>query len=116
MRIVSLEEFRKLPNGTIFSKYEPCYFSGMEIKYDNCGERDFISVGLSQPFLRGQNRDGDDIAIIELSQEAGSSFDLDFEIAGRDGCFEDEQLFAIWETNDLIALRKKIDAAITLAP
>lgn len=43
MRIVGLKEFLTLPVGTVYAKYQPCITEGLEIKGDNCGERDWIA-------------------------------------------------------------------------
>ena len=34
MRIVNLEEFRALPSGTVYMKYQPCVFGPLEMKGD----------------------------------------------------------------------------------
>ena len=40
--------------------------------------------------------------------ENGLSFDIDLDNIGRDGCFADEQLYAVFEKSDLEKLQEKI--------
>ena len=105
MKIMNRVEFLKMPEGTLFSKYEPCVFGALQIKGDS----------LSNDFCVQQIADsvkcsGSDelFNILFAAKETGDSFEMDFEVEGRDGLFEDEQLFAVWEAKDVLALVKRL--------
>lgn len=98
MKIINLEEFRKCPIGTVFSKYEPCIFNGLMIKGDTW-ETDFIYqdlIGNIECIDSGDFGNKLDEALM-----TGKSLTMDFDCMQRDGLFEKEQLFAIYEEKDV---------------
>jgi hypothetical protein len=105
MKIVDRITFLALPENTLYSKYEPCVFGPLEIKGETWGN-DF----LTQQIADSVDAAGTDelIDILFDAQEKGTSFDLDLEICGRDGLFEDDQLFAVWEHNDVVKLIERL--------
>jgi hypothetical protein len=110
MKIVNLTEFLALPNETLFSKYEPCVFENMAIKTDNCNERDFIVQYIADSI---KCTGSDDFGyILEDAEENGTSIEIDLDICGRDGCFNDDQLFAVWERQDVIKLIERLQKCI----
>ena len=44
--------------------------------------------------------------------ENGTSLDMDFRCSGRDGCFEKDQLFAVWEKKDVEMLISRLQECI----
>lgn len=113
MKIVNLQQFLAMPEETLFSKYEPCHFDGLEIKVGNCGERDFITQQIADAI---ECHDiGDFAAKLDDAKDTGVSLSMDFNMASRDGCFEGEQLFAVWERADLEALIKRLQVCLVAA-
>lgn len=98
MRIVNLTEFRAMPDGTIFCKYHPCVFGELEIKGETW-ESDFLSSQLTG--CVECNNSGEMFDILTDAEKSGKSFNLDLEYYGRDGLYNDEQLFAIYEPSDI---------------
>ena len=96
MRIVNRKEFLSLPANTVFSKYEPDVFEGLMIKgatiFDGKTAIDFFYDDI------------DGAIEVEGSSEHGVNVNIDFSSGGRDGCFENEQLFAVYENDDVRAL------------
>ena len=107
MKIVNLTEFRKLPEGTVYSRYEPCYFTGLFIKGDTL-ELDYIEMSL---IGNVKSHDTGDF-LDKCEQPYGNSIPLDFECYGRNGCFEDDQLYAVYERVDVEDLIKTLEQAI----
>lgn len=101
MKIVNLETFRSLPNGTVFSKYEPCYFDGLKIKVDTW-DSDFLYQDLIGNIDADSTEDFTEKC--DSASEDGNSIPLDFQCSQRDGLFEKNQLFAVYEKDDLIGL------------
>lgn len=105
MKIVDLSEFREMPVGTIFCKYEPCIFGELEIKGETW-ESDFISAPLTGCI---ESEDTDDmVGKLDKYVETKESFRLDIECYGRDGMFESKQLFAVYEKRDIAQLVNKL--------
>lgn len=113
MKIVNLDTFLALPAGTLFAKYAPCAFEDLCIKDDSImAARDFFYqdiVGAIDAADSGKWSD-----LLFESQETGKSITMDFECGGRDGCFEPDQLFAVWERQDVQALIARLQR--TLSP
>jgi hypothetical protein len=106
MRIVNREEFLKLPNGTLFSKYSPCVMGELMIKEDSL-TNDFIYQDINDAI----DCTGSDDFFDKLmdSQENGTELAMDFDCCGRDGCFDEDQLFSVWSNDDRLALIKRLE-------
>lgn len=111
MRIVNRATFMQMPANTFFKQaFEPWAWQDLMIKFDSL-ETDFVSMGLDWPegAHEGPHHQWDTML------EAGASVPLDVDAAGRDGYFEDNAIFMVYEVEDLIRLRKLIDDAISTA-
>lgn len=109
MKIVNLETFLSLPSGTIYSKYEPCCFSGLCIKGDSL-DNDFTYADMNVPV----DCTGTDDFIKKLFAAAakGTSFSLDFDQWTRDACYDKDQLFAVYEKEDVEKMITKLQGCI----
>lgn len=110
MRIVNLETFRSLPANTVFSKYEPCVFEGIAIKGDTW-EFDFLVTSNISDAVECSGT-GEFGEILFRAQSTGESVNMDFESQGRDGCFDKDQLFAVWEDKDVCDLIDRLKRCI----
>ncbi len=115
MKIYSRTEFMKLPEGVLFSKGKPWYWDGLHVKGDTIlidgraidfGERGLLSIEA--------NDSGELIGRYEAMRADGASFPME-DAYGRDGCFDDEDLFLVWESDDLHEMARIIHAALTAA-
>lgn len=100
MKIVSYTELQALPAGTIFSYYEPCLFSGLHKKGppQRC---DLVEADLIAP-IACNNSEG---FIDQCGKaEKGEDVPLDFEYYGREGLFNEKQLYAVYSGEDIAAL------------
>jgi hypothetical protein len=107
MKILNRAEFFEQPAGILYRKCIPNWEPGqIQIKGDNCGP-DFacMSFGYAQP--RGMGTDW---------PSHGTSRPTDLNYYGRDGGFQRDALFLVYETWDLEQMRGVIDHAITVAP
>lgn len=111
MKIVNLEKFRELPVGTIYSKYEPCVLIGLMSKGETW-EVDFLYDDLIANVECDSSEDMFDKC---NKMEKGESIGLDFDFTGRDGMFEDDQLFAIYEKVDIEKFIDKLNRCIESA-
>lgn len=110
MRIVGRKAFLEMPAGTVYAKYAPCAFEELFIKGDTIVHDERAIDWFYQDIVGAiEARDsGDLMDELELARTAGKSLRMDFETQGRDGCFEEEQLFAVWERADVEALLKRL--------
>ncbi len=110
MRIVKRPEFLKLPAGTVFMRYEHCWFRELEVKGDTWGNV-FLMTSLLGA-VESQHSEEMAARCYEMADK-GASFPAEF-IGSRDGAFEpDETMFAIYEPADvdeLIAVLQRANA------
>lgn len=111
MKIITRAEMLKMPKGTVYSYYEPCCFRELEIKADEPGnyENDWLFDSLIGAVKNDSSGDYSEKCTL---MEAGDSQEVDFEYTGRDGLFEDEQLYAVYEKEDVEALIKRLQKTL----
>jgi hypothetical protein len=106
MRIVDLEEFRTMPNGTVYMKFQPDIFDELCVKGDTL-ESDFYCQNLTTDILASGSTEYSEI-LTQAVNDSNFNFSMDMYVLGRDGCFDEDQLFAVYEEPDLIALIEKL--------
>lgn len=114
MKIVDHKAFLSMPAGTVFSKYEPCFFGPIAIKGDTtAGGIDFFVQEIDNAVACDSSTQ--QFEILETAERTGSSVALDFSCEGRDGLFEPEQLFAVWEKVDVEALIVRLQQCVAVS-
>lgn len=114
MKVVSYDEWLKLPIGTVWVEYVPdCWNSPVRCK-ESSGEDD---ICLFTSELEDDNR-WDDIRKEYTSMEAFKSFELQpFSISSRmTGCFSEKDKFLVFEKADLKRLAVKLFELSVCAP
>lgn len=107
MKVVDRKTFLTLPAGTVYCKGVQWAFEGLCIKADSL-ENDWIYL---DPAWASAHDSSAAMDLLETSLATGSSFDGE-DAYGRDGCFDDKDVFLIFEKPDLEALRAHIDRAL----
>lgn len=102
MRIVNLDEFRKMPPGTFFQKYKPDVFGDLAV-LDDVWDTDFVVNHITSCPINGKDMSETGDRLDDMV-ENGTSRPVCFDFIARDGCFEKDQLFAVWEEADLDSL------------
>ena len=98
MRILTKQQFLKLPAGTIFSEYEPCIFRGLKVKGESLEEiSDFTEAGL---IGRPESTDSDDFMRMCEKMEKGGNVPLEVDAFGREGYFDDGMFYAVLDRED----------------
>lgn len=114
MKIVTREQFMKYPAETLYTTYDPCYFGPLLIKGDTI-EHDGKNIDWYEQQIADavEAHDSGEWAnkLIE-AQRTGGSVGFDFDCQGRDGLFEDKQLYAVWEPQDVIALVSRLQECL----
>jgi len=101
MKIVNRKTFLALPENTIFSKYDSYCFGNLCIK-DETWSNDFIFLSFHDAIKNESSSEFFDI--LKEKSKTGEHIEMDFESYGRDGFFDEDQLFAIWEKEDIVNL------------
>lgn len=102
MKIVDLTKFLLLPSGTIYSRYKPTFFTGLEMKLDSLmPSRDWFYKELIAPV-------GGDFQSDCQKMENGEEVEYSTEEVMRDGCFEEELMFLVYSDEDTRAMAREI--------
>ncbi len=101
MKIVKRVGFLLLPPGTVYSRYKPEIVTGFEIKGDS-----FSNDWYYRNLLGDVG--GDSTTHEYEDMEAGKSLPIRLDIEQRDGLFERDTMFLIYEPGDIKTLVKEI--------
>lgn len=110
MRVVDRKAFLALPAGTMYCKGVQWAFDSLCIKGDSL-TNDWIYLDPAWPSAHDT---GEAVNFLVDSLEEGESFPCE-DAYGRDGCFDEDAVFLIFEHDDLWILRGYIDTAISLS-
>lgn len=111
MKIIDRKAFLALPAGVLYSKFNPYIFESFAIKgvsWEDCN--DFLSLEIASAISVSSSEDY--YEVLDDILEDGKSVPVDLESFGRDGLFDDDQLFAVWEAGDLESLRNLLTKAV----
>jgi hypothetical protein len=113
MKIVDRKTFLAMPAGTLFAKWEPNFFRELTIKDATVGDNDFIYQDLIPWFVDTTDCTHHDDQLM-ATRIGASSPPLDLEEGtSRDGFFDADQLFAVFEQSDVEALIARLQRALT---
>ena len=116
MKVLTREAFLRMPVGTAYCKGKRWYFDELAFKGDTCFSDDGRPIdwfALNPAWVDGEDSN-ECFDRLEDMLANGTSYPMQDSI-GRDGCFDDEDLFLVFEKDDLAKLREWIDAAIEAA-
>jgi len=116
MRIVNHHAFLLLEPGTLFSKVTPNVFDPLQIKGETLWHEgtpiDFSCQDIADALDCSGSEEFN--SLIEDSLKEGRSIPLNFECEGRDGCYDEDQLFAVWEGSDVEALIERLQETLSM--
>ena len=131
MYITNKKEFYNLPSGTLYSRWKPVIFGPLEMKVDTIFDDDnkpfnFTYMGISDlsmasdaifNFLNSSNVETDskflsikDSYINKNIPAENGMFDID-----HDDCYNDDELFVIWEKEDVKTFIRLFECILTTA-
>ena len=114
MRIINLEEFLKLPKGTVFMYYRSQVLSEPFVKDDNTRHvRDFYCSSLTDEIDAGSS-DERMKKLFLMEEDSSISVAIDFNCVGRDASYNDDQMFAVYEKSDMLGLICKLCSCFNL--
>ena len=99
-----------MPSGTVFAKFSPHIFGEVQLKAATVGS-DYVRNNLI-PMFEGWSDDESWIGVLEAMMSGQSSPPFDYDSYGRDGYFDEDQLFAVFERQDLVAMINQLQDAL----
>jgi len=110
MKIVNKEVFLNMPSGTLYSEFIPDdSFSGFNIKYDTIYRGDNKDYPIDWYYMELSDFDDCDDSNgrykrIDNMINYGAEYPLLLDASSRDGMYEDNQMFAVYDKYDIIRL------------
>lgn len=111
MKIVNRKTFLEMPPGTLFQNYHPCT-SGILCAKDETIGNDFLLQPLEGVSAMEWDSSDQMVERLEEMRGNGDSHPLDLDCLGRDGCFDNDQLYLVWERADVEALIARLQSAL----
>lgn len=108
MQLVSRSKLMSLPNGIVYSKYEPFGDIVGLYKKEDTWSHDWIY----QDLIKELGTDSTDFVQTVESIEAGNKFELDLECTMRDGCFDDDQKYIVYDESDIRKLMAELQKSL----
>lgn len=108
MKIVDRKTFLAMPAGTVFCKFRPSLFGDICIKESTICDVDFFVQYLHDAVECSDSEEF--FQRCDIAQR-GVRVAMDFERGSRDGCYDKEQLFAVWDSKDVDALIARLQLA-----
>ena len=105
MKIINRKEFLEMPKGTVYSKFEPCIFGDICIKEESL-ENDWFYQDIVDAI--DVNDSGEFGEVLCRAEKTRESIPMDFYCISRDGLFDNDQLFSVWEKKDVVALIERL--------
>ena len=109
MKLLTRKEFLELKENVLFSKYQPHVFGYLSIK-DKRIENDFLYQQICDSVECESSEDFDNI--LNKAHINKSSFDIDLGCLSRDGCYDDKEMFAVWEKKDINKLINSLEKCL----
>lgn len=124
MKIITKQEFYGLPEGILYSKLNPNVFESLFIKgetlYDDNLPLDFYDLELIGNVQCNGSDDLYELLHIAVEEDLQKplhekiSLSIDFEAQCRDGLYEDDMLFAVYEENDITEFIKTLEQSLII--
>ena len=111
MRICNRVEFMKLPEGTVFAKGEEWVWGSLQFKAETIGSPDNIDWFEINPCGVDADSSEQEWERFDEMKNKNASYPMNDCIC-RDGCFDHDDLFLVFEKKDLIKLKGWIEKAI----
>lgn len=107
MKIINREEFLKQSEGILYSEYKPFSFYGLYVKGNTISSEEHGNFDYNELGLIGNiNADNSDELYykLDVAEKISRKLNLDFECGMRNGGFDGEQLYAVYEQKDIEGL------------
>lgn len=106
MKIINRKQFLKAPEGTIYSEFKPCIIDGLYIKNESLDNDWYYQDLISSIDCNDSGEYADKL----FKSKNNPEYELrqDYNVSQRDGLFDEEQLFLIYDKDDVVKLMKTL--------
>lgn len=120
MKIVTAKEFLSMKPSVLFQKYKyMCDWGNLCLKYENAsmGINDFYYVNLmgDNILINGQEPQDteEEMKMLKELEQTHGTFEREYECGQRDGLFDMEQLYVVYDNNDI---RQLVNVLLSALP
>lgn len=117
MKIISHDEFVKLPSGILYSEYTQCIFGELKIKYESISDSDWFYSNLegNPDYYNGFS---ESIQFVDACaiMENGNDLAPDLNTLERDGMFDHDRLFCVYNHKDIMMIIDKLQSITIFKP
>lgn len=102
MKPYKRRDFLELPKGTLFSRFESSQVQGLYVKqsYKDDWESSFIEQDLFEPLIEDKDSVNGYVEWIKNVEDL-IPFELDYDCCQRDSTYDEEEVFVVWEDEDI---------------
>jgi hypothetical protein len=108
MKIINRTQFLALPAGTVYCEFRPHHFDAFMVKGVKMGN-DFEEIPLTDQMKLAEDEQWVD-KILEVMD--GAEAQMDFDSSSRNGFFDADALFAVWDMADIRGLIDKLSGCL----
>ena len=113
MRILNRKQFLALEGEQVYAKYRPQICEDLCIKLCSYGTNDFLVQCLSPELSLDDEGSADNMdKLHEMGHDASLDLPANYDYAGRDGCFDEDQLFLVLSKSDVLALIERLKRVV----
>lgn len=117
MKIVDYNTFINLPKGVLYSYYTPVYTNGLMIKdeslmFENGGSDWYYYDLLDNPSQDSSGQWLQYVDVMMKMDEGGESIPAEFNCLERDGLYDYDRKFLIYEQDDIKNLISKLNSLL----
>jgi hypothetical protein len=106
MKIINRKQFLEAPEGTIYSKFEPCIIDGLYIKNESLGNDWYYQDLINSIECNDSGEYTDKLS--KAKDDPEYELRQDYNVGQRDGLFDEKQLFLIYDKDDVVKLMKAL--------
>ena len=101
MRIINKQEFYKMPAGTLYSEFEPDILNNLLVKgqtfYNGKEPIDYLECSLIDCIDCNEHSN----ILTKADNDSNFSFDFNYDNFGRNGIFDEDQKYMVYEKKDV---------------
>ena len=97
MKIVDYKTFISMPEGTLYAEYKPCYFGELYVKGETINDGNDWFLSRTKESWQGDEQFVDQCELMV----AGNELRGDYDIQERDGMFDYNRMFLVYDKTDI---------------
>ncbi len=111
MKVLTRKQFMQTPRETVFSYFAEISFTDLMIKTSDINDSE-IDFDFDDIVGAVESEDSGDFFDKCMEMKSGASKKMDFNYTGRDGMFDEDQMYAVYEKEDVVKLIERLKKCV----